>query len=375
MVVLCFIILLAARVVNVFVPMYLGIVIDKLSGDTGEPPVFPISDIFIYIFLRFLQGGAGGCKLASFFLFFFFFFFVFQRHFILFPAIGFMTNLRTYFWIRIEQYTTREISVDTFGHLHNLSLRYHLQRKTGEVLRVIDRGTSSISSLLSALVFNILPTFLDIGIAVGYFIGVFDLYFGIIVLVAMSAFMFITVVLTEWRTKFRRTMIEADNDARQKAVDSLLNFETVKYYGAESYEVNRFRNAILAYQEADWQSQASLVFLNTMQNIVITSGLLAGTLLAGHQVIAGVLTVGDFTMFLTYMTQLYAPLNWLGTYYRSIQAPFPSFSSPLLEIFIADFFFFSVSLNSKTSLTWRRCWLSWKKMWRSRTLLKRSTWL
>jgi len=236
--------------------------------------------------------------------------------------MGFMTNLRSYFWIRVEQYTTREVSVETFYHLHNLSLRYHLQRKTGEVLRVIDRGTSSISTLLSALVFNILPTFLDIGIAVGYFVAVFDFYFGLIVLVAMIGYMYLTVVLTEWRTQFRRDMIDTDNDARQKAVDSLLNFETVKYYGNEGYEVNRYRSAILAYQEADWKSQASLVALNTMQNVVITGGLLAGTLLAAYEVINGVLTVGDFTLFLTYMTQLYAPLNWLGTYYRTIQQNF-----------------------------------------------------
>jgi len=117
-------------------------------------------------------------------------------------------------------------------------------------------------------------------------------------------------------------MIDTDNDARQKAVDSLLNFETVKYYGNEGYEVNRYRSAILAYQEADWKSQASLVALNTMQNVVITGGLLAGTLLAAYEVINGVLTVGDFTLFLTYMTQLYAPLNWLGTYYRTIQQNF-----------------------------------------------------
>jgi len=247
--------------------------------------------------MRFLQGGAGG-------------------------SMGFLANVRQFYWIRVEQYTTREISVETFHHLHNLALRFHLQRKTGEVLRVIDRGTLSISSLLTALLFNILPTFLDIGIAIGYFIAVFDIYFGIIVTVAMTSYMFVTVLVTEWRTKFRREMNDADNDARQKAVDSLLNFETVKYYGAEPYEVKRYNDAILFYQAADWRSQASLILLNSLQNVVITLGLLAGTLLAAYQTVVGTITVGDFTLFLTYMTQLYAPLNWLGTYYRTIQQNF-----------------------------------------------------
>ncbi|KAJ3259021.1 ATP-binding cassette sub- B member 6, mitochondrial [Chytriomyces hyalinus] len=174
------------------------------------------------------------------------------------------------------------------------------------------RDTSSVGSLLNAIVFNIIPIFVDIFIAVFWFIYMFDYLTGLIVLSTMVLYVTMTVVITEWRTKL-------DPPSRARAVDSLLNFETVKYYNNENYEVNLFEKSILEYQNADWKSSASLTLLNMAQNTVITVGLACGSLLCAGRVVGGELTVGDFIMFITYIVQLYQPLNFFGTYYRVIQ--------------------------------------------------------
>ncbi|RUS19582.1 ATP-binding cassette, sub-family B, member 6 [Jimgerdemannia flammicorona] len=219
----------------------------------------------------------------------------------------------------------------------------------------MDRGTNSIIQLLSQIFFQIVPTLVDIVIAVLYFIIAFGWSFGTIVLTTMVLYIYITVAITEWRTSFRREMIELDNDARAKAVDSLLNFETVKYYNAEEFEVRRYARAIESFQVADFKSSSSLNVLNLSQNAVITAGLLVGCLLCAYKVVNGKLSVGDFVLFLTYILQLYQPvretitfvlplvlgyesrrcldsptsipfyhhqLNFFGTYYRMIQSNF-----------------------------------------------------
>ncbi|RUS20326.1 ABC transporter type 1, transmembrane domain-containing protein [Endogone sp. FLAS-F59071] len=196
-----------------------------------------------------------------------------------------------------------------FEHLHNLSLQFHINRKTGEVLRVMDRGTNSIIQLLSQILFQIFPTLIDILFAVLYFVIVFGWGFGAIVLATMVLYIYITIAITEWRTSFRREMIELDNDARAKAVDSLLNFETVKYYNAEDFEVQRYAQAIERYQVADFKSSSSLNVLNLSQNAVITGGLLAGCLLCAYDVVNGSLSKGAFVVFLTYILQLYQPVS------------------------------------------------------------------
>ncbi|KXS19435.1 hypothetical protein M427DRAFT_67089 [Gonapodya prolifera JEL478] len=288
LVLLNFAILIAGRIVNVLVVFQYKHVIDSL--DTS---VFAWGSILLYVFFRFLQGG-----------------------------VGLLSSLQSLSWISIGQYTTRVVSLDLFSHLHGLSLQWHLQRKTGEVLRIMDRGTSSIVSLLNYIVFNIFPVFADIAIACGVFLIAFDWSIAIVVFLTMTLYIVFTILITEWRTSFRREMIELDNATRTRSVDSLLNFETVKYYGNEDYEVKEYEKAIVAYQAADWRSSASLTMLNTAQNAVITLGLLAGCLLCAKEVVDGALTVGDFVMFLTYLLQLYGPLNWFGTYYRAIQQSF-----------------------------------------------------
>ncbi|TKS67660.1 ATP-binding cassette sub-family B member 6, mitochondrial [Collichthys lucidus] len=235
---------------------------------------------------------------------------------------GFISNLRQFMWIRVQQFTSRGVQVCLFSHLHGLSLRWHLERHTGDVLRSVDRGTSSINNLLSYILFSILPTICDIIIAIIYFVSYFSVWFGLIVFTCMVLYLTCTILITEWRTKYRREMNNQDNKAKSRAVDSLLNFETVKYYNAEDYEVRCFEEAILKYQHCEWKSSASLALLNQTQNIIIGSGLLAGSLLCAYLVSEGQFQVGDYVLFGTYIIQLYTPLNWFGTYYRLIQSAF-----------------------------------------------------
>ncbi|XP_067116795.1 ATP-binding cassette sub-family B member 6 [Osmerus mordax] len=295
LVLLCLGLLAIERVINVFVPIYYKNIVTELTDGSSWRRL--ASTVGIYVLLKFMQGGGAG-------------------------ASGFVSNLRSFLWIRVQQYTNRVVQVRLFDHLHSLSLRWHLGRRTGDVLRSIDRGTSSINSLLSYIVFSIFPTIADIVISIIYFITNFNAWFGLIVFVCMFLYLTLTIIITEWRTKYRRDMNTQDNNAKSKAVDSLLNFETVKYYNAEHYEVSRFEDAILQYQASEWKTQASLALLNQSQNLIIGSGLLAGSLLCAYFVTEGKFQVGDFVLFGTYIIQLYTPLNWFGTYYRMIQNSF-----------------------------------------------------
>jgi len=298
-VVMCVVLLIGVRVTNVFVPIYSKKIVDGLAEK-----IFVWQLILAFVGLKLLQGGATG-------------------------ASGILNILRSFLWIRVSQYTTREIQVGVFRHLHGLSLRWHISRKTGEVLRVMDRGTQSINSLLNYIIFSILPTMVDIVIAVAYFSSEFNLWFGLIVFLTMAVYLTITITITEWRTKFRREMNKNDNEQRTKAVDSLLNFETVKYYNAESYEINRYQDAILKYQGTEWTVMATLSFLNFAQSFIMNGGLLAGSLLAGYMVSEDTKTVGDYVLFGTYIMQLMGPLNWLGTLYRVIQESFVNMENML----------------------------------------------
>lgn len=294
-VLLCILLLAAGRVIKLFLPIYRKKLVDSL---TIEPILFRWDFVLIYVGLSFLQGGGTG-------------------------TMGLFNNLRSFLWIRVQQYTTREIEVDLFHHLHHLSLRWHLQRKTGEVLRVMDRGTDSINNLLNYIIFSITPTIIDLLVAVIYFIYAFNWWFGLIVFLTMFLYILATILVTEWRTQYQRRMNQADNEQRARSVDSLLNFETVKYYGAEQYEVDAYRDAIMKYQKEEFLSLLTLNILNTSQNIILCIGLLCGSMLcvylvAHHQT----LTVGDFVLFFTYLMDLYMPLNWFGTYYRAIQKNF-----------------------------------------------------
>ena len=212
LVIACYVLLALGRVVNVLVPLAYKRIVDELTTHS----MVPLSVLFLYTFFRFLQGG-----------------------------VGLLSSLQYFLWSPVGQYTTREVSVRMLEHLHSLSFQFHIHRKTGEVLRVIDRGTASIGSLLSYLAFNILPVFVDIAVAVVYFVWMFDWSVALIVFVTMGLYIFFTIWITEWRTSFRREMNDKDQLSRGRAVDSLLNFETVKYYGNEDWEVEQYEKSIL----------------------------------------------------------------------------------------------------------------------------------
>lgn len=231
-------------------------------------------------------------------------------------------SIQTVLWLPIEQFTNRRVAVMMFEHLHSLSLRWHLNRKTGEVLRIVDRGNQAISSLLYYIWFSIVPVIVDILIAVVYFMVQFDMNFGFIVLLTMAVYLVCTMAVTEWRTKFRRQTIELENETNARAVDSLLNFETVKYFANERYESQRYDSQMQKQQKADRISQYSLQLLNGSQNLIITAGMLGGGLYCFRSIQDGRLDVGDFVLFITYLLQLYQPLNWFGTYFRMIQQKF-----------------------------------------------------
>eukprot|EP00127_Corallochytrium_limacisporum_P006677 Clim_evm56s232 gene=Clim_evmTU56s232 len=297
---IAFMTLVGGRIVNVLVPIFYKKLIDDLTPGKDEDYHdlhFPTGTLIAFIVIRFLQGGGIG-------------------------SMGLLNGIRSLFWVQISQYTTRTMRVGLFEHLQYMSLRWHLGRKTGEVLRIMDRGTDSISSLMSSLIFNIIPTLVDIGLGIGFFAIYFDLYFGALVFLTMAAYLWFTIRVTEWRTKFRRAMNDADNATRTKAVDALLNFETVKYYAGEKFETNRLDTAIKKYQAVEWDTQTSLTLLNTGQSVIITVGLLAGLILCTVRILQGRFTVGDFVLFLSYVGQMYSPLNWFGTYYRVIQQYF-----------------------------------------------------
>lgn len=294
-VLLCLLLLAVERVINVYVPIYYKNIVNELSDEAPWKTL--ATTVCLYVLLKFLQGGGTGSS-------------------------GFVNNIRSFMWIKVQQYTSRHVQIGLFAHLHSLSLRWHLGRKTGEVLRSVDRGTNSINSLLSYIIFIIFPMIADIVIAIIYFSTNFNAWFGLIVFICMVFYLTTTILITEWRTKYRREMNTRDNAAKSKAVDSLLNFETVKYYNAESYEVDQFNDAILKYQTAEWKSSASLPVLNQSQNVIISLGLLAGSLLCAYFVTEGKFKVGDFVLFGTYIIQLYTPLYWFGTYYRMIQTSF-----------------------------------------------------
>ncbi|KAJ3029732.1 Homocysteine S-methyltransferase 1, partial [Rhizophlyctis rosea] len=321
----CVAIMIIGRMVNLWVPLQYKRVVDSLGGGwsawvlQGETPQYPTEipywPILMFVGLRLLSSG-----------------------------VGVLSTLQGFLWIPVGQFTTREISVRMFEHLHNLALRFHLNRKTGEILRVQDRGVASIVSILNTILFNIIPCILDIIIACIYFTLQFDVFFGGIVFTTMGAYIASTVVITEWRTKYRRVTNLLDNEMEAKAVDSLLNFETVKYYGAEDFEVRQYTDAVLKYQKADFVSSMTLWVLNTTQNFIIQAGLLVGCLLCAKRIVIDrTMTVGDFVLYLSYITQLYGPLNWFGTdtpkshtnkqnYYRQIQKNFVDMEK-MLDLF------------------------------------------
>ncbi|MDJ0629218.1 MAG: ABC transporter ATP-binding protein/permease [Rhodobacter sp.] len=233
-------------------------------------------------------------------------------------TVGFQ-QLRDVIFARVGQRALRQLALETFRHIHALSLRYHITRKTGGLSRIIERGVKGVEFLLRFLLFSIGPLILELAMISVVLAVVFDLWYLAVVVITIGIYIWFTFKVTEWRVKIRKEMNDQDTDANQKAIDSLLNFETVKYFGAEGREAARYDGAMERYEAAALKTSYSLAFLNFGQSLLITTGLVIVMVMAALGVQSGALTVGDFVMVNAYMIQITMPLNFLGTVYREIR--------------------------------------------------------
>ena len=282
--------LVGAKVANVGVPLVLKELIDRLTITPDRPAtllMLPFGVLVVYGLLRL--------------------------------STTVFTELREFFFAKVTQRAVRTIALKVFRHLHGLSLRFHLNRQTGGITRDIERGSRGISSLISYTLFSILPTLVEIILVLGYLSLQYDIWFTLITLVALLIYVVFTVLVTEWRTHFRRTMNELDSKANTKAIDSLLNYETVKYFGNEEYEASRYDEGLKRFETAAVRSQTSLTLLNTGQSLIIAIAVTLILWRATLGVIGGTLTLGDLVLVNAFMIQLYIPLNFLGVIYREIK--------------------------------------------------------
>ncbi|MFV1439634.1 MULTISPECIES: ABCB family ABC transporter ATP-binding protein/permease [unclassified Phaeobacter] len=281
-------VLILAKLVAVYTPMLYKGAVDSLAGE-GVPP---------------LALGAVGLTVA------------YGVARVL--TTGFQ-QLRDAVFAPVGQRALRRLALETFRHIHRLSMRYHITRKTGGLSRIIERGVKGVEFLLRFLLFSIGPLVLELVLVAVILAVLFDIWYLVVVAVTVGLYVWFTFAVTEWRVKLRREMNKQDTDANQKAIDSLLNYETVKYFGAEDRETERYDVAMRAYAKAALKTAYSLAFLNFGQSLVITGGLVVVMVMAAIGVQQGNLTVGDFVMVNAYMIQITVPLNFLGTVYREIR--------------------------------------------------------
>jgi len=287
-VVITLICLVFAKVANLGVPIVLKKIVDTLSITTPQAlVVVPVSLILAYGLLR-LSASLFG-------------------------------ELRELIFAKVTESAVRKVGLQVFNYVHSLSLRFHLSRQTGGMTRDIERGTRGIQSLISYSLYSIIPTIIELLMVLGYFFFVYNLWFVLITLIALTCYIVFTIVVTEWRTNFRRQMNELDSKANQRAVDSLINFETVKYFGNEQYEAIRYDENLKKYAQASVKSQKSLALLNFGQQTIIGVGLICILGLASSGVAKGTMTIGDLVLVNVLMIQLYIPLNFLGVLYREMK--------------------------------------------------------
>ncbi len=282
--------LLGAKVANVGVPVLLKHLVDAMTikpGDAAALLVVPAGLLVAY----------GALRLST----------------------SLFTELRELIFAKATEGTARRISLEVFAHLHSLSLRFHLERQTGGMTRDIERGTRAVHSLISYSLYSIFPTLVEVALVLTLLAVKFDAAFAWITVAALAAYIGFTVVVTEWRTQFRRQMNELDSTAHTRAIDSLLNYETVKYFGNEAFEARRYDESLERLRRAALKSQTTLSLLNTGQQMIIAVALVAMLWRATEGVAAGRLTLGDLVMINAFMIQLYIPLNFLGVMYREIK--------------------------------------------------------
>jgi ATP-binding cassette, subfamily B, heavy metal transporter len=278
--------LFAAKAINVYIPILYKHAVDALTPGHAAIAV-PVGLVLAY----------GGARVLN-------------------QTFG---ELRDACFINVGQRAIRRIALVVFRHLHGLALRFHLDRQTGGLSRSIERGTKGIEFLLNFMLFNILPTLLEIALVCGMLWRLYDWRFAAVTFATIAIYIAFTLGITNWRMKFRRAMNETDQEANTKAVDSLLNYETVKYFGNEAHEAARFDQSLQRYEQAAVASKTTLSLLNIGQGFIIASGLTGIMLMAAYGVVAGQMKVGDFVLVNTYLIQLYLPLNFLGFVYREMK--------------------------------------------------------
>jgi len=278
-----------AKLANIGVPLALKEIVDRLdtSGQTAALLTVPLALLVAYGLLRFST-------------------ILFQE-------------LRNAVFAKAAQRSTRRITLKVFRHLHDLSLRFHLDRQTGGLSRDLERGSRSITQLLNYVVFNVLPTIFEILVVCGILLVKFDPWFAVITLVTVVVYFVYTYKVTEWRIKFRVRMNQADSTANSSAVDSLINYETVKYFGNERWEARRYDDNLRIWEKASVKNLVSLAYLNIGQGVIIGGGLTLLMVMAAGEVAAGTMTLGDFVMVNAFLIQLYIPLNFLGTIFREVK--------------------------------------------------------
>ena len=237
---------------------------------------------------------------------------VFAYGFFRLASVGF-GELRDVIFAKVAQRALRSLALETFEHIHALSLRYHISRKTGGLSRVIERGVKGVDFLLRFMLFSIIPLIIELTLVAIILFVVFDIWYLVVVVITITLYIWFTFAVAEWRVKIRKEMNKQDTEANQKAIDSLLNFETVKYFNAEKIEAARYDESMKQYEAAALKTSYSLSFLNVGQAFLITGGLVAVMIMAAIGVQNGSLTVGDFVMVNAYMIQITMPLNFLGT--------------------------------------------------------------
>jgi ATP-binding cassette subfamily B protein len=282
--------LVAAKAANVMVPIAYARAVDALVPRAGAAAAVVAVPVALVI-------GYGLLRVAS----------------------STFAELRNAVFSKVQARAARRIGLAVFAHLHALSMRYHMDRQTGGLSRVIERGTRGITLLLNFMLFNIIPTIIEILMVAVILWAMFDFTFAAVTLVTIGSYIAFTLTFTNWRLRFRREMNQTDQDANTKAIDSLLNYETVKYFGNEAHEARRYDESLIRYERAYVRSESTLNVLNAGQAAIIALGLTLVMLLAAQGVVAGRMTTGDFVLVNTYLIQLYMPLNILGFAYREIK--------------------------------------------------------
>jgi ATP-binding cassette subfamily B protein len=282
--------LIAGKLTAITIPLLYKRAVDALTPHAGAAPdllVVPLAAILLY----------GSARVLS-------------------QAFN---DLRNAVFAKVAQRAIRQVALGTFRHIHALSLRFHLERRTGGLARAVERGIAGIEFLLSFLLFNIVPTIFEIGVVSIILWRLYDWRFAVVTLVTIVVYIAFTFSITDWRIRFRREMNARNSEANTKAIDSLLNYETVKYFANEAHEAERYDVALRAYEHAAVRSETTLALLNVGQGIIIAAGLIGVMILAAQGVAAGHMTVGDFVLVNAYLLQLYTPLNFLGMVYRNIK--------------------------------------------------------